>query len=213
MTLDQSKIDPELAGTQTPFVLSIEPCNRPTFKHGYHLGTDERIARRFAEQTFTQHHENNTALYTVALMRDGKIFDVYDGRSWFSDDMEKLVNAEHGITQLIDARKAHGGELDIPTLPSAYKRAVQASINSRRVTAIRPNPRGEGYVLVTEDVTITTNDAWSVIERDQDLLMAHTGEPAFTCKRDYTLWDAVCLEKHKRREIAAALVRGAILFW
>jgi hypothetical protein len=72
-----------------PFVLSIEPTEGKTFQHGYHLGTDERLARKIAEETFTARNGaaiNHPSMWTrtVALMRDGRLFDTFDGR-WASD--------------------------------------------------------------------------------------------------------------------------------
>jgi hypothetical protein len=66
-----------------PFILSVEPTGKPSVQHGFHLGTDERVARQIAEGVF---HKNVTygPICTVALMRDRKIFDVYDGR-WASE--------------------------------------------------------------------------------------------------------------------------------
>jgi hypothetical protein len=85
-----------------PFVLSIEPTEGKTFVHGFHLGTDERLARKIAEETFTARNGaaiNHPSMWTrtVALMRDGAIVDVFDGRwksdvdeeadQWFADSM------------------------------------------------------------------------------------------------------------------------------
>jgi len=62
------------------FVLSIEPQSGNSFRHGFHLGTDSRVARDIAEGYF---RENGAK--TVALMRDRKIFDLFDGRTWTRD--------------------------------------------------------------------------------------------------------------------------------
>ena len=73
----------------SPFTLSIEPTGKPAVQYGFHLGTDERVARQLAEEIF---HKNRTygPICTVALMRDRKIADVYDGRwsseIWFNDE-------------------------------------------------------------------------------------------------------------------------------
>lgn len=32
----------------SPFVLSIEPTGKPAYQHGFHLGTDEPLARQIA---------------------------------------------------------------------------------------------------------------------------------------------------------------------
>jgi len=61
------------------FELSIEPVGQVAFRAGYHLGTDEKVARQMAEERF--HGRNRTGLptCTVALIRDRRVFDVYDG--------------------------------------------------------------------------------------------------------------------------------------
>jgi hypothetical protein len=63
-----------------PFTLSIEPTDGPAFQHGFHLGTDERIAKEFAEEIFRNRNTNHHATCTVALIRDRRIIDVYDGQ-------------------------------------------------------------------------------------------------------------------------------------
>ena len=72
-----------------PFWLSIEPINGPSRVHGFHLGTDERIARELAVEVFI-----GTMARTVALMRYGKLHDVYDGRDWHSDAMDKMYEED-----------------------------------------------------------------------------------------------------------------------
>jgi hypothetical protein len=85
------KLDPELQlmlDRMPPFTVSIEPVNRPVYQYGYHLGHDEVLARNFVRgmwRDYDAHH--GQGLYTIALMRDGKIHDVFDGREWFSDSM------------------------------------------------------------------------------------------------------------------------------
>jgi hypothetical protein len=65
--------------TNSPFTLSIEPTNDPAFQHGYHLGTDERVARGIAVERFIGRNAYGLATRTVALMRGGRIIDVFDG--------------------------------------------------------------------------------------------------------------------------------------
>lgn len=62
-----------------PFTLSIEPTEGATFTHGFHLGTDESLARQIAEEKF--HARNKAGMFTrtVALMRRGKLVACYDG--------------------------------------------------------------------------------------------------------------------------------------
>jgi uncharacterized protein (UPF0254 family) len=77
------KLDPEITPPE-PFILSVEPCKGETYKHGYHLGTDEKVAKEFAQEVFKRVN-TETGCYTVALMRNGRIFDVFDGRDWIND--------------------------------------------------------------------------------------------------------------------------------
>ncbi len=65
------------------FSLSIEPTGKPSFQHGFHLGTEEPMARKIAEETFHNRNKHGDHTCTVALIRDRKIFDVYDG-TWFN---------------------------------------------------------------------------------------------------------------------------------
>ena len=70
---------------EQPFVLSIE-TDAGTYRHGFHLGTDEPLARNFAEKAFHHHRPRiGTRIVTVALMHMDRIFDVYDGDKWFND--------------------------------------------------------------------------------------------------------------------------------
>lgn len=70
------------------FILSIEPITGPTFQYGFHLGTIEPVARRYAENKFhgrnasplkVDYHGRCMATRTVALIRNRKIVAVYDG--------------------------------------------------------------------------------------------------------------------------------------
>lgn len=65
--------------TSSTFVLSIEPTDGKSFVHGYHLGTDEAVARAIAAERF--HGRNSCGMHTrtVALIRNGRLFAVYDG--------------------------------------------------------------------------------------------------------------------------------------
>lgn len=67
-----------------PYLLSIEPTGKKSYIHGYHLGTNEKIAREFAEYLFRARNNCNQFTTSVALMREGKIVDVYDG-AWHSE--------------------------------------------------------------------------------------------------------------------------------
>jgi hypothetical protein len=62
-----------------PFLLSIEPTGGKSFLHGFHLGTDERLARMLAEERFHNRNAAGEHTCTVALIRDRRIVAVYDG--------------------------------------------------------------------------------------------------------------------------------------
>lgn len=161
-----NRIDPELEGKSfaTPFTLSIEPCNRPVFLHGYHLGTDPKVARQFAEEIFTRHHDSGTSLYTVALMRDGQMFDVYDGRDWFSNEMERLYETEQQDridAQLLEAEKAHQapiniavGHKDEPPLSAENAATIYAQVMDQMSNV------SAGGQTVTAPASITQFDAF-----------------------------------------------------
>lgn len=71
--------------TSHVFELSIEPVGAPTYRDGFHLGTDESIARRLAEEAFKYRTPKvGTGIRSVALFLGGKLFDCYDGL-WASD--------------------------------------------------------------------------------------------------------------------------------
>ncbi len=63
-----------------PFTLSIEPLNGKAFQYGFHLGTDERLARQIAEEKFHARNKHGMPTVTVALLRNGKMVDCYDGQ-------------------------------------------------------------------------------------------------------------------------------------
>lgn len=71
------------------FTLSVEPVEGETYQHPFHLGTDWRLAREIAEERFraTRHHRGQAK--TVALKREGKIYDVFDGE-WASDRTDRM---------------------------------------------------------------------------------------------------------------------------
>ena len=66
------------------FCLSIEETEGASRLHGFHLGTIESVARSIAEETFHARVRHALPVVTVALMLNGKVFDVYDGRWWFN---------------------------------------------------------------------------------------------------------------------------------
>jgi hypothetical protein len=67
-----------------PFTLSIE-TDAGTYQHGYHLGTQEPLARAIAENIFAKYRpRQGSRIVTVALKWEHKMFDVYDGE-WSSE--------------------------------------------------------------------------------------------------------------------------------
>jgi hypothetical protein len=66
------------------FTLSIEPTDAKAFQHCFHLGTIEKLAREISKDMFHNRNCTGRPTCTVALMRAGKIVDVYDG-AWQSD--------------------------------------------------------------------------------------------------------------------------------
>lgn len=68
-----------------PFILSIETEPGKSVQHGFHLGTDLRLAMQIAAERFHARVSNNQPVITVALMRDGKMVDCYYGDKWHSE--------------------------------------------------------------------------------------------------------------------------------
>lgn len=66
--------------SSSPFNLSIKPRgDAPAFFHGFHLGTNELLARRLAEERFRGLLTQGKSTESVALIRDGKLVAAYDG--------------------------------------------------------------------------------------------------------------------------------------
>jgi hypothetical protein len=83
-----------------PFLISIEPVEGPSFRHGFHAGTIEPVARKLVEDMFRGRNARGDWTRTIALMRDGKLFDTFDGR-WASDEAERAF-AEAAQERLAD---------------------------------------------------------------------------------------------------------------
>jgi hypothetical protein len=68
-----------------PFCLSIE-TDAGAYVDGFHLGTDERLARQLCEEAFHKRiPKQGSHIRTVALMRGRSPLDFFDG-TWSSDD-------------------------------------------------------------------------------------------------------------------------------
>ena len=70
-----------------PFCLSIETAPGVAHQHGYHLGTDEKLARQIAEETYAARVKHGLPVVTVALMRDRKMVACYGGQ-WFDQEAQ-----------------------------------------------------------------------------------------------------------------------------
>ncbi len=66
--------------TSTQITLSIETAPGHCVQHGFHLGTDERLARQIAEEKFNARRNHNIPVVTVAILRAGRMIDWYDGK-------------------------------------------------------------------------------------------------------------------------------------
>lgn len=71
--------------TNEPFVLSIEDYEGHCFQHGFHLGTQEPLARQMAEEIYQGRVSMGLPVVTVALKRQGKLHDVFMGDRWNND--------------------------------------------------------------------------------------------------------------------------------
>lgn len=84
MELRSKRPTPGPEGIPSMFTMTIEPVTGgPAVEHGFHLGTDETVARQLAEERCR--HGVAPEARTVALHRDGRIIDVFDGGEWQSD--------------------------------------------------------------------------------------------------------------------------------
>lgn len=58
--------------------------------HPYHLGTQEPLAREIVAEIYENRAKHGQPVVTVALMRAGKIVDVYHGRGEWSSTLGEL---------------------------------------------------------------------------------------------------------------------------
>jgi len=70
------------------FTLSIEETEGKSKQYGFHLGTDEKLARQIVEEKFAAYIRSGLPIATMALMRKGKIFDVYYGYGHWHNQTE-----------------------------------------------------------------------------------------------------------------------------
>ena len=68
------------------FTLSIEETVGISKLHGFHLGTIESTARTICEEKLAARKEYGIPTVSLALIRNGKIFDVlYSDGTWNND--------------------------------------------------------------------------------------------------------------------------------
>lgn len=68
-----------------PFTMSIETEPGKSHQHGFHLGTDERLARQLVVERYHGRVAAGMPTVTIALMRDGRMVDCWIGDKWQSD--------------------------------------------------------------------------------------------------------------------------------
>lgn len=67
------------------YLASVE-TDAGTYIHGFHLGTDERVARQCVVDVFRRIPKQGTRVVTVALLDGARnIVDVYTGDKWSSE--------------------------------------------------------------------------------------------------------------------------------
>ena len=65
------------------FTLSIEETEGKSRQHGFHLGTDEKLARQIVEEKMQAFLSHRMPVVSMALICDHKIFDVlYTDGTW-----------------------------------------------------------------------------------------------------------------------------------
>jgi hypothetical protein len=128
--------------TTPVFELSIEPVGAPTYRDGFHLGTDEVIARRLAAEAFHQRKpRNGTAIRSVALFRAGKMVDCYDGH-WASD-LHDLAYAPRPATTAVPGTSISHGTARHEDLLGTFARVL------RQLAIVEP--RNEGHLALASD--------------------------------------------------------------
>ena len=71
------------------FTASVETVEGQSFQYPWHLGTQEPMARSCVEEVFARRLRAKVPVLTIALKFDGKIVDVFDGKDWSSDVLER----------------------------------------------------------------------------------------------------------------------------
>ena len=90
-----------MASFATPFLLSIEPVNGASFRAGFHLGSDEAVARAIVVERFSGRNAYGMATRSCALLdANGAIVDVFSG-TWASNDMDAFFDDRDSELTLI----------------------------------------------------------------------------------------------------------------
>lgn len=79
------------------FTASIETYDNGTFQYGFHLGTCERTARECVKSLMGLRYHSRLGrirVATVALMRDGRMVDCFDGDDWQSEMLDQMYAEE-----------------------------------------------------------------------------------------------------------------------
>ena len=75
---------------KSPFTLSIEKELGDVVQHGFHLGTDLRVAMTIAEELFTGRNKSKLYTKSVAIFDEGQMVDCFDG-VWLSELADSSV--------------------------------------------------------------------------------------------------------------------------
>jgi hypothetical protein len=71
----------------SPFILSIEETAGKSRQYGFHLGTDEHMARIIVQDKMQAYIKYGVPVVSMALKRNGKIIDVlYPDLKWTSNE-------------------------------------------------------------------------------------------------------------------------------
>jgi hypothetical protein len=71
------------------FYVSVETSEGVSYQHPYHFGTQEPLARSMIKEMYAFRVKYNIPVYTIALKFDGHIIDVFDGRDWNSEILDR----------------------------------------------------------------------------------------------------------------------------
>jgi hypothetical protein len=92
-----------------PFTMSIEFAPLQSRQHGFHLGTDEKLARQIVTEKYAAMLKTEQPVVTIALMRNGHIVDVWDGSQWSSDINFDDESAYEQFTYHVDETRDREG--------------------------------------------------------------------------------------------------------